>query len=118
MLLRRSEKIYWVELPMPAVASAHPGRGSRARLLHAHLGPHARTQRVDEGEPLRRFHVPEGPAVAGFEALCKRADAVDRTDRFAKRKGAIGAHQSVMPLLGVDESDAGRHQASFEQGRK
>ena len=65
----------------------------------AHLRPHLRPQRVDYGEPLRGLDVPEGPAVAGFEALGESTDAVDRADRFAERERAVGANQRAVPAL-------------------
>ena len=71
-----------------------------------------------EIEALRRFEMPEGPAVAGVEALRQRADAVDRADRVAERHRAVGAHQRLVLLLGVDELGAGRHQAALEQRRE
>ena len=37
--------------------------------------------------------MPEGPAVAGFEALGDGADPVDRSDHVAERDRAVRAHQ-------------------------
>ena len=101
-----------------------PGRASMQRIgracrsIGAHLRPHARAQRVDDGRALRRLDVPEGPAVAGLETLRQRADPVDRADRFAERERAVGAHQRLMPALGIDELCAGRDQPALDQRRE
>ena len=50
-----------------------------------------------ENQALRRLEMPEGPAVAGVEALHQRADAVDRADCVAERNRAVGAHQRLVP---------------------
>ena len=75
-------------------------------------------QNVDQSETLRRFHVPIGPAVAGFQALRQRADPVDRADRFSECQRAVGANQSAMPPLGVDKARAGRDQSALDEGRE
>src|SRR5580700_725935 len=68
-----------------------------------HLRAHDGAKVVDAGETLRRLDVPKGPAVAGFEPLRQRADAVDRADCVAKGNCAVGAHQRAMAALGVGE---------------
>jgi hypothetical protein len=50
---------------------------ARSRDSSQHVGAYLRPQRVDGGEPATGFDVPEGPAVAGLEALGDRTDAVD-----------------------------------------
>ena len=59
--------------------------------------------------------MPEGPAVAGFQALRQRADAVDGADGFAERNGAVGAHQRLDLALGVEQARARQHQAALDQ---
>src|SRR5882762_10387374 len=65
--------------------------------------PDLRPQRVDERERALAFHVPEGPAVAGLQALRQRADAVDRAHGTAERNGAVGAHQRLVPFAALIE---------------
>ena len=75
---------------------AHAMRRDRAITIAAPISARIRARSASiDGQALRRFDVPEGPAVAGFEALRQRADAMDRTDRFAERDRAVGAHQSA-----------------------
>src|SRR6185437_5391616 len=68
-----------------------------------HLGAHLRAQIVDQGQALRRFEMPEGPAVAGIEPLRQRSNLVDRADTLANRYRAVGTHQRLVPFLGVDQ---------------
>src|SRR5438105_4243449 len=83
---------------------ARPGseaNRNRRALWRAHSRPDLRAQRVDRDQAFGGLQVPEGPAVAGFEPLGQRADAVDRADRVAQRDGAVGAHQRLDLALGV-----------------
>src|SRR6516225_4568118 len=81
----------------------------------SHFRAHLRAQNVDQSESPRRFHVPIGPGVAGFQALRQRADAVNRTDRFAECQRAVGANQGAMAPLGVDEARAGGYQTALDK---
>src|SRR5581483_7389799 len=83
-----------------------------------HLGADHGAIGVDGGETLVGLHVPESPAVAGLEPLRQRADAVNGTDAFAEADGAVGAHQRLVPALGVDEVLARQHQAALHQSGK
>src|SRR5215471_5565998 len=60
------------------------GRATTAS-ARSDLRPDLGAQRIDRDQAGRRLHVPEGPAVAGFEPLGKRADTMDRADRLAIR---------------------------------
>src|SRR5512139_207042 len=73
------------------------------------------TEFVDQTQALLGFHVPEGPAVAGFEALSERSDAVDRADGPVERYRAICAHQRLVPLLGIDQPCAGCDKPALDQ---
>jgi hypothetical protein len=50
--------------------------------------------RIDERQRAVALEVPEGPAIAGLQALGQCADAVDRTDVVAERNGAVGVSNS------------------------
>jgi hypothetical protein len=39
--------------------------------------------------------------------LSDGTDAMDRADRFAERKRAVGADNGAMPPFGIDQFDAG-----------
>ena len=43
------------------------------------------------------------------------ANAVDRANGAVERYRAVGAHQRLVPLLGVDQSGARRHQSALDQ---
>ena len=108
-----------VEALIPDVACAHPGYGFKPSSYSTPISARTRARKASmTRQPLRRLHMPEGPAVAGFETLCQCADAVDRADRFAKRERPVGTHQRLMPLLGVDERDAWHHQPALDQRRR
>src|SRR5579883_2545988 len=80
--------------------------------------PDLRPKCVDEHERALAFHVPEGPAVAGFQPLRKRADAMDRANGIAKRDGAVGAHQRLVAALGIEQVRARRDHAALDQRRE
>jgi hypothetical protein len=60
------------------------------------------SQGVDQGQRASALDVPEGPAVARFETLGERADAVNRADSIAERDRAIGPHQRPMTASRVE----------------
>src|ERR1700726_4622652 len=75
-------------------------------------------QRVDRGEPAPGLHVPEGPAVAGFEPLRDRADAVDRADHVAERDRAVRAHQGGVASSPGEEPRAGSDEPALDERRE
>src|SRR6188474_3770472 len=83
--------------------------------LEIHLRAHLGAQIVDQGQAGLGLDMPEGPAVAGVEPLRERADAMDGAYFFAERDRAVRAHQRLVPLLGVDELRARRHEAAIDQ---
>src|ERR1700688_3117584 len=104
-----------VSVPAFARTTSHedPGEGTGRSARHAndffessarrHFGADFGAQLVDQLEALVGLDVPEGPAVAGARALRYRADAVDRADLVAEHDGAVGADQSAVTLLGIDQ---------------
>src|SRR5262249_26839414 len=72
-----------VRRPQPVakgIAGSDRGRAGTLKfekLIRRHPGAHLRAQGVDRDEALGGVNMPEGPAVAGVEALRQRADAVD-----------------------------------------
>src|ERR1700727_2366537 len=62
----------------------------------AHRLAHDGAQVVDRGQSPLALDMPEGPAVAGGQALHQCPDLVDRADSGACGEGAIGPHESVM----------------------
>src|ERR1700722_10139065 len=84
------------------LARACRAGAASCRWERAHgFGPELGAQGVDQGEVALALDMPEGPAVAGFEALRQRADAVDRADGVAECDRAIGAHQRLVAALGL-----------------
>ena len=62
-----------------------------------------------------RAAMPEGPAVAGGQALRQRADLVDRADRWPGGERAVGAHQRAMAARARRRSRSpGRDQSGFD----
>ena len=58
--------------------------------------------------------MPEGPAVAGGQALRQRADLMDRADGGPCGERAIGPNQSAMAPPGVDQTFARANKPSFD----
>src|SRR5207247_3376998 len=93
------------------------GRMKKAASCSArcHPGADLGAQLVDQPKTLLGLDVPEGPAIAGAGALGDRADTVDRADLVAEHDGAVGADQSAVALLGIDQLGAGRNHAALDQ---
>src|SRR5690606_11794299 len=68
-------------------------------------------QVVDRLQHALFFHVPEGPAIAGFQTLDASAEPMDRPGILANRDRAVGAHMRRPALLAVVELHAGLHEA-------
>ena len=98
---------------MPAaVPVSNAYRGRRRTVARKPIG---RSGARIPNEALSALDVPERPAVAGFEALCQRADAVNRTNGLAERDRAVGANERAMATFGVDQFRAGLDQAALDQ---
>ena len=74
----------------------------------------SRAQRIDRLQRGRSLDVPEGPAVAGFEPLHRRADAVDRADMLAavRSRRAASRRRAPSPRSGGARRSARRRRAS------
>src|SRR5919204_5245767 len=93
---------------------------SRARcaewtLARRHFGADFGAQLVNQLQAVSGLDMPEGPTVAGLRTLRNRTDAVDRADLVAEHDGAVGAHQSDVPLLGIDQFRARPNHAALDQ---
>ena len=77
----------------------------------------ARNSSIGASRPFS-LDMPEGPAVAGGQALHQRADLVDRADRRPCGERAIGSHESAVAPSDVDQRLARAREPRFDHARE
>lgn len=95
------------------------GAGEISRLMRlcvvAATGAKISPQIVDAQLDAIALHAPEGPTVAGGQALGERADLVDRADNVAKSDRPVGACNRTPAALFVEEFRPRRDHSGFDQ---
>src|SRR5690554_6138837 len=77
---------------------------------HVQAAPCDLAKIVDRLQHALFFHVPERPAIAGFQPLDASTEPMDRPCILANRDCAVGAHMGGPALLAIIKPHAGLHE--------